>query len=151
MKPYWLWNREVILEEGKILPDPIVVEKDNELVYDGDTIRAEINEDDVFDTLIKAGLLKEPKQDVYKGSIHFEDGVSAVGSDWGVGEGRFDAVASRPSFRDSDGLAAFEKTDKMLGLEKVEIAKTEYEALLRDSQKLKELKPRINDLNSILA
>ncbi len=110
VKNYWIHNREVILEKGEIIVDPVVKEVEGELRYDGKTIKAEINESDVFDTLVKAGLLKKPKKKVWEGSVSFENGETSVRSGWDTDGGCFLALAYRPSDRDACGVVALRKT-----------------------------------------
>lgn len=152
-KSNWFHNREVLKKEGKILPDPVVYEVEGELKYDGKQIPAKINEGDIFDTLIKAGLFKESEQKpkIYHGGIDFDDnGDSSVRSHWSAAEGCFDALASRPSSRYSLGLVALGKTKEKPEIQRIEIAKREYDALQRDSKRLKELMPIVNELESTL-
>ena len=146
----WFHNREVLLQDGRIIADPMVFEENEDLVYDGKTIKAKINTDDAVDTLIKAGLFKESDNKIYHGIVYFENGEASVWSCWNSDVGCFYAYAGRPSVRGSVGLASFGKTDEKVEVEKVEIAKREYDALLKSSKKLMELKPVIEELNSKL-
>ncbi|MEM5804785.1 MAG: hypothetical protein QXU82_02995 [Candidatus Aenigmatarchaeota archaeon] len=146
---YWLHNEPVILEVGEIIAHPIVKEVDGELKYDytpSKMIKTEINESDVFDTLMKAGLLKEPKKKVYRGGIDFEDGEASVRSNWYSDGGCFSAYAYRPSYRDDHGVAAFVKTGEAVEKPKMRvIAESEYQEFIRIKKEhealLKELAP----------
>ncbi|MEM5814657.1 MAG: hypothetical protein QXD77_02475 [Candidatus Aenigmatarchaeota archaeon] len=141
---YWLHCREVVREAGEILPDPAVVEVGGELKYDGKIIKAVINESDVFDTLMKAGLFKEPKKRAYRGSICFENGEASVWSYWYSDEGCFFAAAGIPSVRNDYAVVALLKTDEKAEFSEKpkmrKIAESEYRALLADSKKLKEMR-----------
>lgn len=151
---HWFYNKEVILEEGKIIPDPVVIEVDEELVYDGKIIEAEINTKNVFDTLIGAGLLKEADKKIEIGHIHFnKEGESCVSvSSYDVfGEPRiFFANSTSPNDHGIYSLVAFEKTNEKVEIEKIEIAKKEYDVLGEKSKKLKESEIEISRLNSKL-
>ena len=94
----WIHGREVILERGKIIPDPAVKEVDDELQYFGSKIKVEINENDVIDTLMKAGLFIEPKEKICRGCIRFSCGESSVASNWSHFGKSFTAEASGDTF-----------------------------------------------------
>ncbi|MFH0829937.1 MAG: hypothetical protein V1887_02130 [Candidatus Aenigmatarchaeota archaeon] len=133
---YWLHNREVALEKGEIIADPVVKEVNGELKYDGKRTRAGISKSDVFDTLVNAGLFKKPKKKVWRGSISFENGEASVRSAWTTGEGCFNATAGRPSHWADDGVCALLKTDEKAELPKMcEVAESEYRELLEKSKK----------------
>lgn len=113
MENYWIHNREVILQQGKIITDPVV---DKKLEYHGKSIKAEIKENTI-DTLIKAGLFKKPKNKVYRNPVYFVDGLSSVRSDWDRIEDCFASGSDGVSDWYSISVPAFEKT-KPLEIEK---------------------------------
>lgn len=154
-RDYWFHNREKLqkLSDNSALffPDPVFFK--TEQPYDGKSIKISLNTNNIFDALRQAGHFKElkSKPKTLNGGISFDrDGYSSVRSDWNLADGCFLAGSGRPSYRYSGGLATFEKTDEMPEIEKVEIAKREYNFLLEDSKKYKELKPIFNDLTSKL-
>lgn len=151
----WFHNSErfKILKgkKARIYPYSLTFIEDNRFVYDGKSIEAEINTNDVFDTLAKAGLFEESKsrQKLYRGSVYFDDnGESSVRSYWSRDEGCFYADSVRPSDRYSHGLAAFGKTNEKPEIKRVEIAKREYDDLLRQSEKLRKMEPIVKQLSS---
>ncbi len=151
MESYWAHNREAFRRPNIVYPDPMVVEVEGNLVYEGQTKEVKINDGDVFDTLMRAGLFKEPKQKVWRGSVYFDDnGESSVWSSWDRDEGCFAAGSFRPSCWYSVGLAVFGKTDERTEVRKREVSEIEYQALLRDSRKLRELEPQVTRLSEQL-
>gem|GEM_PF-4559131 len=111
---YDIPSREVILECGEIIPDPVVKEGGDKLVYDGVRKKTEINKCYIFDTLNGAGLLKGPKNRALNGSISFENGEASVWSHWDSDPSWdcFSAFARGPSVRLHAGIAAFVKARK---------------------------------------
>jgi len=126
MEEYWAHNRELLLKSGLLIPDPQVRDVGGELKYILETqmmasegklkpiksdkaIEVKINKNDAIDTLVKAGVMKEPTHKVYRGGVYFEDGLSSLWSSWGAAGGCPGAVADWLSLRGDDGLAAFEK------------------------------------------
>jgi hypothetical protein len=107
-------SREVILESGYIIPDPVVKEAEGKLVYDGVRKKAEINECYVFDTLNKAGLLEDVECKALNGSISFKNGEASVWSFWNPDWNCFSAFARGPSARLTAGIAVFVKTRKLV-------------------------------------
>ena len=138
MRDYWIWDREVILKDGNILPDPVVKEIEGELVYEGKKIPVKIDESDVFATLISAGILEEPEYDVNRGHVYFEDGKSSVWSYWYPGDGCFYVNAYRPSGSAGNGIAAFLKNDEKEYAQKPKVRyldEDEYQKLVAKAEK----------------
>jgi len=145
----WIHNLERMRKPNMVFADSMTIINDDNFDYNGNPVKAEINTDDVIDTLTKTELFKEGKNKIYHGSVWFDNnGESSVRSSWDRGEGCFDAYSLRPSDGGSCGFAVFGKSDQRVEVEKMKVAKWEYEALKRDSQKLKEIEPILNDLNS---
>jgi len=151
MKRYWIHNREVILESGCVVPDPVVIESNGKLALEGTCrkIKVDIDESSVFKTLTKAGLMKKPKKKVWDGGISFENGEASVRSGWASDEGCFHAAAYRPSHRTDRGVIALLKTDEKAEFSEKpkmrEVAESEYQELLGIKKEhealLKELAP----------
>ncbi len=92
----------------------MVSEREGRLVYGGNPVKAEINKNDVFDTLARAGLFREKdkKPKIYPGEVNFDvNGESSIGSRWCGLDDCFVALSDSPSYRDFNGLVAFVKTD----------------------------------------
>jgi len=143
---YWMHNREVILEKGSIIAEPTVKEVDGGLQYDGKARKAKINDSAVFDTLVKAGLMKKPKKKVWDGGITFENGEASVRSYWASGGGCFDAYANWPSRRHGHGVAAFVKTGEKVEKKMIEVVESEYNALLEKLRESEEKSRKYDDL-----
>lgn len=141
MKRYWMHNREVILESGYVVPDPVVIESNGKLMLQENCrkIKVDIDESSVFKTLANAGLMKKPKKKVWDGGISFENGEASVRSYWHSDEGCFDASADGPSRRGGGGVLALLKTDEKAEFSEKpkmrEIAESEYKGLLEKSKK----------------
>ena len=109
-KEHWFHNAEVFRKTADgviVFPRPKVVEKQGDLVYEGESKKIELK-DNAVDTLTAAGLFKKGENKVWKGGIGFDDkGQSSVLSNWLGGEDCFYANSYGPSDRSDDGLAAF--------------------------------------------
>jgi hypothetical protein len=151
MKRYWIHDREVILESGYVVPDPVVIESNGKLMLKENCrkIKVDIDESSVFKTLANAGLMKKPKKKVWDGGISFENGEASVRSHWNSDGGCFLALAYRPSGRSDGGVVALLKTDEQAEFSEKpkmrEVAESEYQELLGIKKEhealLKELAP----------
>lgn len=138
---YGFWNKEVIFKDGAILPDPKVVEKDGKLIYEGVSIKSKIKKD-VVGTLKAAGLLKTKaeKPIKYNKDINFEDECFSCVKSYFVGSGLY--VSTWPDGSTAQIAVLFENEGRQK--ERIEVAKEEYENLLKDSERLKKMKPIID-------
>lgn len=113
--------------------------------------KGETTEDTAIDELMKRGQFKYSGK-VYKGGIYFEDGLSAVGSDWGRDGGCFSADAGWPSLRGSVGFAVFTSAPLPKSHKNVKPIKRTYDQGYRDGYStgyntaLEDLKTKIGEL-----
>lgn len=62
-----------------VMPDTRVKVVDGKVRYTGEVIPVEFEGNKAIDLLVKAGVMKEPEQKVWKGGIYFEDALNAEG------------------------------------------------------------------------
>ena len=84
---YRIWNREVLFDNETIMPDPTVRDVEGELVYEGETVHTKLDKDNVFNTLKAASICEVFGVKTSADKIHFKDGISAVTSNCGHGDG----------------------------------------------------------------
>jgi len=140
----WFHDGELFLESGLLIPEPQVRDVEGELKYileaqmmasegrlkpikSDKAVEVKINKNDVIDTLVRAGRMKEPTHKVYRDSMSFDkEGLSSVRSFWDSVEVCFDADSYRPSGRYSNGRAAYKRMlspQEKIDLQKIEIEK----------------------------
>ncbi len=147
---YWFHN-EPWLTSNAVIPYPIVGEKDGKRIVEGERIAITINKDDAVNNLVRAQIFREPKQGMWKGDVAFENGYASVWSDWDwdPGEWSFRAYAGEPSAAGSGGIVALAKVPFKREVPKQnvrQVDEAEYQELLRDANKYRELRPRHKEI-----
>lgn len=157
MEPGWIHNLERFRKPNLAFLDSLTFIENGRFVYDGMPTEVEFNTNDLFETLSRIKkkngkpAFKElkSKPEISHGCMSFDSNdESSARSDWDGDGLRFVAYSYWPAGRDSDAFAVFGRTKERAQVEKIEIAKREYQALLQSSRKLMELKPIVDDLNS---
>ena len=157
-KEYWFHNAEVFRKTADgviVFPRPKVVEKQGDLVYEGESKKIELK-DNAVDTLTAAGLFKKGENKVWKGEIGFDDeGQSSVWSNWYRDEDCFYAGSHRPSYRSTiGGLAAFTlvepSSERTIEQPEVKQVDAKYLAdLERDAKKYRILQPLLRKITEL--